>query len=420
MWLTNKMLPLLRSNPLQLCRGAATAAQGWFINLKRRHQAGHMAAGVMATVLTLSIISVPLHLAYADTQSTPIPVAPTQVPNPRAASNTIADLPLAYLASAPKAATPSEAATEDATPAAQAPDTPEPAAAPATTAPQSAQAPTKTTTPKAASPTTKAPATKAPATKAPAAKAPATQAPAKPAAAPATQAAAPPPAPAKKPLSEIAAEVIAGQWGSGATRTARLSAAGYDPAQVQALVNQTLGAGSSNSGGSSGSSGGGAAAAPAPAPAATKAPATNAPAAAANRLVIPALGVNAPFTPNGIVNNALVIPDNPSVLTIYSGGASPCATVGTVLLAGHVSNNGVNGALHNLKNLGGGSLAYLGCGNGEVSTWRVTGSTVINQSNTSWSWFTSKGKNQLIIITCEQDANGGYTENRVVTFARVS
>lgn len=44
----------------------------------------------------------------------------------------------------------------------------------------------------------------------------------------------------KKPIEEIAAEVIAGKWGSGNDRRQRLSNAGYDYKQVQDLVNKIL------------------------------------------------------------------------------------------------------------------------------------------------------------------------------------
>lgn len=52
--------------------------------------------------------------------------------------------------------------------------------------------------------------------------------------------------PAKKPISEIAKEVIAGKWGNGDARVAALTAAGYDAAAVQAEVNRQLGASSAS------------------------------------------------------------------------------------------------------------------------------------------------------------------------------
>lgn len=48
--------------------------------------------------------------------------------------------------------------------------------------------------------------------------------------------------PSLKPIATIAKEVINGAWGNGADRTAKLTAAGYNPATVQAEVNRQLGA----------------------------------------------------------------------------------------------------------------------------------------------------------------------------------
>ena len=44
----------------------------------------------------------------------------------------------------------------------------------------------------------------------------------------------------KKTVDAIAKEVIAGKWGSGEERKKKLTAAGYDYAEVQAAVNKTL------------------------------------------------------------------------------------------------------------------------------------------------------------------------------------
>lgn len=52
----------------------------------------------------------------------------------------------------------------------------------------------------------------------------------------------PAPAPARKSNDAIAQEVIIGKWGNGNDRIQKLKAAGYDPNAIQALVNQKLGA----------------------------------------------------------------------------------------------------------------------------------------------------------------------------------
>ena len=49
--------------------------------------------------------------------------------------------------------------------------------------------------------------------------------------------------PAKKTNSEIAKEVIAGKWGNGGDRITKLKAAGYDPNAIQAEVNKQMGIG---------------------------------------------------------------------------------------------------------------------------------------------------------------------------------
>ena len=46
------------------------------------------------------------------------------------------------------------------------------------------------------------------------------------------------PAPAKKSNKEIAKEVLAGKWGNNPQRKAKLEAAGYNYATIQALVNK--------------------------------------------------------------------------------------------------------------------------------------------------------------------------------------
>lgn len=48
------------------------------------------------------------------------------------------------------------------------------------------------------------------------------------------------PAKASKTIKEVAQEVIDGKWGNGSIRKANLTAAGYDYAEVQSMVNQLL------------------------------------------------------------------------------------------------------------------------------------------------------------------------------------
>lgn len=58
---------------------------------------------------------------------------------------------------------------------------------------------------------------------------------------PTASAPAKPSTPAKKSVETVAREVIAGQWGNGNDRMARLKQAGYDAQAVQNRVNALLG-----------------------------------------------------------------------------------------------------------------------------------------------------------------------------------
>ncbi|MCH4835290.1 hypothetical protein LF919_05175 [Bifidobacterium pseudolongum] len=58
---------------------------------------------------------------------------------------------------------------------------------------------------------------------------------------PTASAPAKPSTPAKKSVETVAREVIAGQWGNGNDRMARLEQAGYDAQAVQNRVNALLG-----------------------------------------------------------------------------------------------------------------------------------------------------------------------------------
>ena len=50
----------------------------------------------------------------------------------------------------------------------------------------------------------------------------------------------PQPKPTKKSNEEIAKEVIKGLWGNGQTRKDKLTAAGYNYSEIQAMVNKLL------------------------------------------------------------------------------------------------------------------------------------------------------------------------------------
>jgi hypothetical protein len=137
----------------------------------------------------------------------------------------------------------------------------------------------------------------------------------------------------------------------------------------------------------------------------------------ANRLVIPALGINGGFSSNGIVNGSLVIPSNPYALTLFSGGGQPCGTAGTVLIAGHVTWNGKHGTLYSLGSLGVGAEAIVTCGDGTITKWRATSKVETPKEKQPSGIWSAKGPRKLAVITCAgEPINGRYPNNVTVFF----
>jgi hypothetical protein len=154
--------------------------------------------------------------------------------------------------------------------------------------------------------------------------------------------------------------------------------------------------------------------APAPDPAPTK------PSYGANQLVIPALGISAGFSSAGLNHGSLIIPDNPKHLTLFSGGGQPCGTTGTVLIAGHVSYNGVAGALNRLGQLGIGAEAIVTCADGTPTRWVATRKVQTPKETLPSGIWSATGPLQLAVITCAgQVVNGSHTDNVTVFFSPV-
>lgn len=371
MWRTNSLQDHVQSVRMKMTQ--------WLRLVKRRPGVRRLAATILVAAVALSVIGIPIRLSVTAAEPVPATQIPAQPPYQSSATNPADDLPLMILSSLPmKQTTASKGSTptQNVKPAVPA-SAPKPAkpAAPATQtkAPAAKPAPSKTTPAKktAASTTTtkKVTTTKATTTSKP-----------------------------KATATTKATTKSATKATTQATPKATTAKAAPAPAKAVAP-------------------------APAKAPAPTStAPKATTPAVAANHLVVPSLGINASFSANGVVKGALVIPENPALLTRYSGGAAPCASAGTVLIAGHVSNNGKKGALYSLTSLKVGATAYLGCGNGQTSTWQMSSSYVANQDALTWDLFTSAGPNRLVLITCTGPlgADGMYHQNLVVILKRVS
>lgn len=148
--------------------------------------------------------------------------------------------------------------------------------------------------------------------------------------------------------------------------------------------------------------------------------------AGANRLFVQSLGVNAPWTDEGISGGGLVIPSDVKVVGRWTGGAAVDATTGTVLLAGHVNYIGQgNGALYKLAQTKPGAVVVVNDAAGQHTTWRVQSLQVVQKNALPSSIFAPTGARQLVIVTCGgpimkvADGHGGtyntYRDNVIVT-----
>lgn len=136
---------------------------------------------------------------------------------------------------------------------------------------------------------------------------------------------------------------------------------------------------------------------------------------APRRLVIPALGVDAPVLPVKAPNRTLTPPSDPQQLGWWADGARPGAVRGSALVTGHTVHTG-GGALDDLETVEAGDritvrtsrarLTYV------VRTVKVYGKGALARQ--AERVFSQEVPGRLVVITCE-DWNGyEYLSNVVV------
>ncbi len=143
-------------------------------------------------------------------------------------------------------------------------------------------------------------------------------------------------------------------------------------------------------------------------------------------LLIPAQGVYAPLelhgtTPTtfrGVSIGELALPSDPARLTLYNNGGTCGGSQGTVLISGHVKNNGTKGALYSLSAVPAGSIAYIRCADGAVTAWKQVDEQVTDKLALPQGLFTAKGPRRLAIVTCggKVGSDGHYDANVVQYF----
>ena len=137
---------------------------------------------------------------------------------------------------------------------------------------------------------------------------------------------------------------------------------------------------------------------------------------APQRLVVPALGIDAPVVPIGAPGGVLTPPADPQVLGWWADGARPGATRGSALVTGHTVHSG-GGAMDDLERLGRGDRVWMTTDAGRIgySVRRVAVLGKGELAERAEEVFDQTVPGRLVLITCE-DWNGvEYLSNVLVT-----
>ena len=163
-----------------------------------------------------------------------------------------------------------------------------------------------------------------------------------------------------------------------------------------------------------------------PAPSGTAAPTAPTPVGTnvlpihAARLQIPAQHIDAPVVDVGVGSQGLSIPTDPRVVGRWDGGANPGEPYGSVVLAGHVDNVSVRGALFNLSHVAVGATVIVIGTDGRKVAYSVTGLREVPKLNlAALNVFTQGTEARLVLITCGgtfDTPTRSYADN-VVAFA---
>ncbi|HEX3811267.1 MAG TPA: class F sortase [Mycobacteriales bacterium] len=143
------------------------------------------------------------------------------------------------------------------------------------------------------------------------------------------------------------------------------------------------------------------------------------------KLVIPALGVNAPIKPVGTdpKSGQLELPPSVDSVAWWSYGARPGDRTGTVVLAAHVDYNGRYGLFFHLRQLAPGATATVVTADGSTYRFRVTANQELPKpALPGQEVFRTTGSPRLALVTCGGDFNPAaksYLDN-VIAYAAPS
>jgi hypothetical protein len=142
---------------------------------------------------------------------------------------------------------------------------------------------------------------------------------------------------------------------------------------------------------------------------------------APERLVVPALSIDAPVIPIGAPGGVLTPPGDPQTLGWWADGARPGASRGSALVTGHTGHAG-GGAMDDLEELVDGDRVWMQTDRGRIG-YDVRRVAVLGKgelAERAEELFDQGVPGRLVLITCE-DWNGvEYLSNVVVTATPVA
>ncbi len=134
-------------------------------------------------------------------------------------------------------------------------------------------------------------------------------------------------------------------------------------------------------------------------------------------LILSALDVTAALEPAAVVDDQLVLPEDPARVGYWTEGAGPKDASGTVLLSGHVKWEGRQGALWALASSAPGDPVVLHWADGSTSEWVVSATTSRPRTADTTDLFTRQGPHRLVLVTCGGPLEQGHYRDLVTVLA---
>lgn len=145
-----------------------------------------------------------------------------------------------------------------------------------------------------------------------------------------------------------------------------------------------------------------------------------------NHLFIPSLGVYGHINQykGKLENDTLTLPGAYEV-TRWQGGSNVKDKKGNILIAGHVSWNGVHGLIHDLAHIKAGNLAYITDEEGNRQAFQLQKAETIKKEVLPQEIWDTTGPKQLVVVTCggeiyrRSDGSMHFDSNVIATFVPV-